>query len=122
MYCKYCSEEIDDDARYCSHCGKPQVEENKLVSMDDWEKFVKLNWFKMIYAIYALLGIVYILLQASDHKYEYGDYFESLIFKRDLAYFILFVVIVPICISIVIPFAVKWWKDQNKKQNQKEQS
>lgn len=26
MYCKYCGKQIDDDSRFCNHCGKPLVE------------------------------------------------------------------------------------------------
>lgn len=40
MFCKHCGAKIDDDAAFCTNCGKPIVKENAVV---DTELFKDIN-------------------------------------------------------------------------------
>jgi len=114
MYCKYCGKEIGDDARYCNHCGKPQVEDNTPITMDDWREYVKTHKYKLLYIVYALLGVFFFLTKSRDSYYEKEEIVE------DFGNLVLWVVIVPLALAIVVPFVAKWWKNRKENENQKQ--
>lgn len=53
MYCKYCGNEIKDDSKFCTYCGKSSAVEN---DSDNIQKPVNvLKHFFVFYEIVALL-------------------------------------------------------------------
>lgn len=60
MYCKYCGEQIDDNAQICMHCGCPTM--NFETKKEEQDK--RFNVFSLLGFIFSLLGLFWCFIAA----------------------------------------------------------
>ena len=91
MYCKYCGNKLDEQAKFCSKCGK-LVEDRREVDFFDEPVYVdtireaekdKLSGKALTFAIWGLvLSAVSFILFLSGVEVAYTTLIDEIIYKR----------------------------------------
>ena len=98
MYCRYCGQEIDEDAIYCKYCGTKQQEVNKILaktisiykSLSEKYKVsdILTHILLIIWGIwFCIMGIVLCM-----EGCNFGEFVASTIFAPTLVFILLYII------------------------------
>ncbi len=98
MYCRYCGQEIDEDAIYCKYCGTKQQEVNKILAktISMYKSIAKKyilsdklsHMLLIIWGIwFCIMGIVLCMEECN-----FGEFVASTIFAPALVFLILYII------------------------------
>ena len=81
MYCRECGKEIDDDAAFCTYCGKSvvniDISDHAVVSEDENKNAVLINRVKKVgIAVIIILLVIVLILTAGGTKNEVNEITE----------------------------------------------
>lgn len=128
MYCKYCGKQIDDDSRFCNHCGKPLVETTSTpgpikvdVKADINAKLapsVDTSWFKKLsnkqknclygYGVWVIIHILLLVSGSGRNGFfpKWSLCIEWDIDMYGLPEFITYVVLIPFVLFLLWKFYI----------------
>ena len=87
MFCRECGKEIDDDAAFCTYCGKSvvniDISDHAVVSEGENKNAVFINHVKKVgIAVIIILFVIVLILTARGTKNEVSDTAESSVMEE----------------------------------------
>ena len=71
MFCKYCGNKLEDNAKFCNQCGKKQDDVQRTVNTENPEekpkKLSKKTWI-IIAGIVLMIAIIFVAVKSGNHN------------------------------------------------------